>query len=596
MSRTRTNHRRRSAMFELLESRLLMSLSGNQLFPADNPWNHNISAAPVAANSATLVSSIGATKPLHPDFGSGLLGGAQIGIPYNVVSGTQPKVNVVIDAYPDESDLLPVPIPDNAAIEGDPLAPADNTSDRHLLVYDKDNNVVYELFNTHRPSEELDGQWHADSEAVWNMNQDSFRTPGDTSADAAGLPILPGLVRDDEVLTQGAITHALRFTVPQTQRAYVFPASHFASLSTNPALPRMGERFRLKSSFNISGFSAADKVILTALKNYGMILADNGSSWFVSGAPSDNWNNDDLHALTTVVGNNFEAVDLTPVVSSLDITSGGTAGGSLVTIRGVNYTGDAGQLQVYFGNVPAKSVTVSNDTTLTAVAPPQVAGAVDVTVVSPYGVSALSAADKFTYATLNVTVSGNSGNDVIYVRRAGNNLSEWIDASQPGQGTPTHVDAFAGASSLSIQGGGGNDTIIVDQSGGNLFLTPSTLADVGGSVSLIVLGTTSADAVAINGAVGVFIFNSAALSFSNVSSIEYFDSSGNDTLETNGGAIPVTLDATANDDITVDSGNVTINIIQPGAAFTPPNGAALTITTIPTHGHHGSGHHSSLRR
>src|SRR5437763_11635222 len=177
----------------------------------------------------------------------------------------------------------------------------------------------------------------------------------------------------------------------------------------------------------MSGFPAADKVILTALKSYGMILADNGSCWFVSGAPADNWNNDDLPALTTVLGNNFEAVDLTPVVSSLDIASGGIAGWTSVTVHGVNYTGDAGQLQVYFGNVAATSVTVTNDNTLTAVAPAHATGAVDVTVVSPYSVSALSAADKFTYATLIVTVSGNSGNNVIYIHRAGNNINDWID-------------------------------------------------------------------------------------------------------------------------------------------------------------------------
>ena len=565
-----------------------MTLAGNQLFPSDNPWNHNISGAPAAANSATLVSSVGASKPLHPDFGSGLFGGAEIGIPYNIVSGTQAKVNVVIDAYPDESDLVPVPIPDNAVIEGDPLAPASNTGDRHLLVYDKDNNIDYELFDAHRPSEEPDGQWHADSEAVWNMSQNSFRTPGFGSADAAGLPILTGLVRDDEVLTQGVINHALRFTVPQTQRAYVWPASHFASASTDPTLPRMGDRFRLKASFNISGFSAADQVILTALKNYGMIVADNGSSWFISGAPSDNWNNDDLHALTQVLGSNLEAVDLTPVVSSLDTTSGGTAGGSSVVIHGVNYTGVTGQLQVYFGNVAATSVTVTNDNTLTAIAPAHAAGAVDVTIVTPYGTSVLSSADKFTYSTLNVTVSGNASNNVIYVRRSGNNLDEWIDASQPGQGTPTHVDSFAGASSLSIQGGGGSDTIIIDQSAGNIFTTPTTLADTGGTAALTVLGTSGAETLSINGAAQTLTFDSATLNFSNVSSIEYFDTSGNDTLETNGGTIAVTLDATDADDITVDGGTVTINIVQAGTVYSPPASSQPLTTqpTAPTHRRH----------
>jgi hypothetical protein len=581
MSRKKTTRRTspfRSAILEALETRVLMSLSGNQLFPSDNPWNHNISGAPVAANSATLVSSIGASKPLHPDFGSGLFNGGQIGIPYNIVSGTQPKVNVVIDAYPGESDLVPVPIPSNAVIEGDPLPSAQNTADRHLLVYDKDNNIDYELFNTHRPSEEPDGQWHADSEAVWYMNQDYFRTPGFGSADAAGLPILTGLVRDDEVLTQGVINHALRFTVPQTQRAYVWPANHYASISTNTALPRMGERFRLKQSFNISGFSAADQVILTALKNYGMMVADNGGSWFLSGAPSDNWSNDDLHTLTQVLGSNLEAVDLTPVVSSLDTTTGSTSGGTSVTLHGVNYTGDAGQLQVYFGGVAATNVTVTNDNTLTATAPAHAAGTVDVTIVTPYGTSVSSSADKFTYAATGVTVSGNASNNVIYLRRDGSNLDEWIDASQPGQGTPTHVDSFAGASSLSIQGGGGSDAIIIDQTGGNIFTTPTAVANAGGSVALTVLGTTGANSLSINGAAGTLTFDSATLNYSNVASIEYFDTSGNDTLESNGGGIAVTLDATDMDDITIDSGTVTINIVQAGTVYSPPTTAKAAVT------------------
>src|SRR5262249_15255381 len=180
------SHRRviqlpRHLFLEALEQRTVPTLLGNQLFPADNPWNQKITNAPVAANSATLVASIGLTSPVHADFGSGLYQGSLIGIPFNVVSGTQPKINVVIDSYGSERDLKPIPIPANAVIEGDPLPAAQNTGDRHLLVYDKDNNIVYETFNTHRPAEEPDGQWHADSEAVWNLSTDSFRTPGFTS-------------------------------------------------------------------------------------------------------------------------------------------------------------------------------------------------------------------------------------------------------------------------------------------------------------------------------------------------------------------------------------------------------------------------------
>jgi hypothetical protein len=380
---------------ESLESRTCPSLLGNQLFPADNPWNQQITNAPVAANSDTLVASVGLTTHFHPDFGT-TYAGAFNGIPFNVVPGTQPKVQVTIDAYATESDLLPIPIPAGAVIEGDPLPSAQNTGDRHLLVYDKDNNILYETFNTHKPSEEPDGQWHADSEAVWDLTKDSFRTPGFTSADAAGLPILTGLVRPDEVLDQGKITHALRFTVSRSQNAYVFPASHFAG-SNNTALPRMGERFRLKQSVDISGYSHTNQVILQALKDYGMIVADNGSSWYISGEPSSRWDDNDLHNLNQIVGSDFEAVDLAPVVSGLDQTAGSTTGGGTVTISGVNFSGGAGQTQVFFGTTAATNVTVLSDTQISVTVPAHVAGLVDVTVQSPYGASALVMADRYTF-------------------------------------------------------------------------------------------------------------------------------------------------------------------------------------------------------
>src|SRR5207249_11122356 len=222
-------------------------------------------------------------------------------------------------------------------IEGDPLTGTQNTSDRHMLIYDSDNNVVYETFNTRRPSETVDHLWHAGSEAVWDLKKDTFRTPGNTSADAAGLPILPGLVRPDEVFDQGVINHALRFTVANSRDQYVYPASHVAG-SNNASLPRMGERFRLKASFDISAYPAADRVILQALKDYGMIVADNGGNWFLSGTPSSRWSDDDLHLLTQVPGSAFEAVNLRPVVSSLGQTSGPTAGGTPVTINGLNFS------------------------------------------------------------------------------------------------------------------------------------------------------------------------------------------------------------------------------------------------------------------
>lgn len=394
--------RRSVYIVEALEERRLLSLQGNQLFPSDNPWNHPITDAPVSANSATLIASIGATRSLHPDFGT-VWDGAIIGIPYNVVSGNQPKINVIIDAYSDESDLLPVPIPANAVIEGDPGTgqTVNNTGDRHLIVYDKDNQIDYELFNVHRPSESQDNQWHADSEAVWDMSKNSFRTAGYTSADAAGLPILPGLVRPDEVLTQGVIDHAIRFTVPHSTSAYVYPASHSAGVN-NSSLPRMGERLRLNPNFDISHFSAGDKVILQAFKTYGLITADNGSAWYISGSPSSQWGDDDLHSLVSLVGNNFQAVDLTPVVSGLDQTSGPTSGGTIVTIHGVNFTGVAGQLHVSFGGTAGSNINVIDDNTLTVIAPAHSVGLVDVTVTTPYGTSSHSNADQFTYSAANV--------------------------------------------------------------------------------------------------------------------------------------------------------------------------------------------------
>lgn len=390
--------RRPPLRLEALEPRVTPSLMGNQLFPSDNPWNQKITNAPVAANSDQLVAGIGLNSPLHADFGT-TYAGALNGIPYNVVSGSQPKINIVIDAYADQSDLSPIPIPANAVIEGDLLPSGQNQSDRHLIVYDQTNNIVYETWNTHRPSEETDGQWHADSETVLNLNMDSFRPAGWTSADAAGLPILPGLVRPDEVLSQGVVTHALRFTVPHTNAAYVYPASHEAGVN-NAALPPMGARFRLKASFNISSFPAEDQVILQALKDYGMIVADNGSPWYLSGAPSSSWSDSDLHLLGQLTGTDFEAVDLTPVVKGVAPPSGPTTGGAQVLITGLNFSGAAGRLHVSFGGVDAGAVQVISDTQLSATAPAQAtAGAADVVVATPYGTSAPAAADRYTYFT-----------------------------------------------------------------------------------------------------------------------------------------------------------------------------------------------------
>jgi hypothetical protein len=270
------------------------------LFTASSPWNTDISSYPVSPMSATYIASIGSDTEIHSDFGT-VWNGAPNGIPYVLVPGTQPKVPVSF-YYADESDPGPYPVPLDAPIEGGPAG----TGDRHILTLDVDNRVLYELYDA-RYNATL-GRWDAGSGAIWDLKTDSYRPAGWTSADAAGLPILPGLVRYDEV-QRGEITHALRFTVPKTQRAYVFPASHFASDSYNPSLPPMGTRVRLRADYDISGFPAEVQVILRALKKYGMIVADNGGPWYISGAPDARWNDEALHAISSVQGSDFEVLD-----------------------------------------------------------------------------------------------------------------------------------------------------------------------------------------------------------------------------------------------------------------------------------------------
>jgi hypothetical protein len=275
-------------------------LAGCAVFPVDNVWNVPVDTLPVDANSATYVATIGADRHVHADFGSGTWEGGPIGIPYVDVPGTQPMVAVTFD-YDDESDPGPYPIPTDAPIEGG----SDSDGDRHVLVLDRDNCILYEMFYAFP---QADGSWHAGSGAIFDLNSNALRPAGWTSADAAGLPILSGLVRYDEV-AGGEIRHALRFTAPQTRQEYLWPARHFASSLTGAEYPPMGQRFRLRADFDISGFSPEVQVILHALKKYGMILADNGSAWYISGVPDERWDNDHLHELHQVHGSDFEAVD-----------------------------------------------------------------------------------------------------------------------------------------------------------------------------------------------------------------------------------------------------------------------------------------------
>ncbi len=290
------------------------------VFPANNIWNTPVDQLSVSPSSSAWVTTIGPTKPVHADFGSGLYQGAPIGIPYITVPGTQQKYPVAF-TYADESDPGPYAIPLTAPIEGG----AQSTGDRHTLSVDTDNCILYELYAAYPQA----ASWSAGSGAIFNLLSNALRPSGWTSTDAAGLPVFPGLLRYDEIAA-GEIRHAIRFTVPQTQKAFVWPARHYASSLTGAQYPPMGARFRLRASFDISGYSAANQVILRALKKYGMMLADNGSAWYISGAPDSRWDNDDLHKLGQVLGSDFEAVDVSGLM--IDPNSGQAAQSTTVSV------------------------------------------------------------------------------------------------------------------------------------------------------------------------------------------------------------------------------------------------------------------------
>jgi hypothetical protein len=309
-------------------------INGCNMFPANNIWNTPIDDMPVHTRSDQWINSIGRYTGFHMDFGSGIWDGGPIGIPYNVVGAGVTKVPVSF-YYPDESDAGPYPIPTNPLIE--------HGSDHHILIVDHSTCTLYEIYDASYSG----GAWHAGSGAIWDLNSNALRPDTWTSADAAGLPILPGLVRYDEILA-GEIDHAIRFTASSTN-GYIWPARH---LTTNnpaaPHIPPMGARFRLKASFDISGYPSHMQVILTAMKTYGIILADNGSNWYVSGAPDDRWDNDMLHLLDDLTGDDFEAVDVSSLM--VDYDSGATG----FSISGT--TGIAGTTLSYMDGT-AKNVT-----------------------------------------------------------------------------------------------------------------------------------------------------------------------------------------------------------------------------------------------
>ena len=290
-------------------------IAGCDIFPGDNIWNTPIDSLPVHANSADYINTIGASSGLHADFGSGVWppgSNSPIGIPYVDVPGSQPKVPTTFFWWPEQSDDGPYPIPPDAPIEGGP----DSDGDRHVIVLDRDNCILYEMYYAFPQG---DGSWEAANGAIFDLGSHALRPDTWTSGDAAGLPILPGLVRYDEVAA-GEIRHAIRFTAPETQAAHIWPARHDASSLTGSDYPPMGLRLRLRADYDISGFSPEIQVILQAFKTYGIILADNGSAWYISGVPDARWDNDMLHEMDVITGANFEVVDVSSLM--IDPNSG----------------------------------------------------------------------------------------------------------------------------------------------------------------------------------------------------------------------------------------------------------------------------------
>lgn len=316
-------------------------INGCPVLPADNIWNTPVDTLPVLSNSTTMVNTIGASRGFHADFGSGTWDGGPIGIPFITVPGSQQKYPASF-LYDDESDPGPYAVPLNAPIEGGPNA----DGDRHAIAIDTTNCILYELYRAFPGA----GAWTADSGAIYSLRSNALRPSSWTSADAAGLPIMPGLVTWEEVQS-GEIKHAIRFTAPQTRREFVWPARHYASSLTGTQYPRMGERFRLKASFNIAPYPPEVQVILRAMKKYGIILADNGSAWYISGKPDSRWNNDNLRSLSQLLGSNFEAVDATVLRIHPD---SGQARQS-----GVSVTVSPSSASVRVGNLQTFSATVT---------------------------------------------------------------------------------------------------------------------------------------------------------------------------------------------------------------------------------------------
>jgi hypothetical protein len=565
-----------------LEDRVVPTLLGQQLFPTDYPWNQNISNAPVAANSGNIITHIGSSIHIHPDWGNdnaALYGNSPLyGIPFNVVHGnTTAKVNVTIDNYPGESDSVAVPIPANAVIEGD-LQNGPNATgagyntgqrgDSHLIVWDEDNNIAYELFGVSRPNDptlfpdrngvehpKTDTAWHAAQESVWNMSTDSFRSLGWTSADAAGLSILAGLVRPDEGLPisqggQGAILHALRFTLPSgdVNPQYIYPASHVVNDSSGSTKLPFGARLRLQNTpavnTLINAMGPEAQIIAHAMQQYGLVLADIGSSMYVTGSSASQdannaiklvWNMNDVLGLATLNAGDFDVVNLTPVVTGLSVNSG--PAGTTVTITGQNFSGSAGHLSVFFGSNPATSVTYVDDAHITAVVP-NGSGTVNVTVQSGvnatdpnnptdnvnnpifgYGTSAVTASAQFTYGGPSVSGTNSTASFAAstVVSGSGDTLTIVVKDT-----TGSAVTGLAsGAFSFSFSGGtsaGTFGTVSETATHGTYTVTfAGTTAGTASALTVIVNGATLTTKPSVTVTVGPISGATSTVSFASSS-------------------------------------------------------------------------------
>ncbi len=520
------------------------------VLPANNVWNTPIDTLPVHANSATYISTIGPTSPVHADFGSGTWNGGPIGISFITVPGTQTKYPATF-LYADESDPGPYAVPLSAPIEGGSAS----TGDRHAIAVDTGNCILYELYRAFPQA----SSWQADAGAIYNLNSNALRPSTWTSADAAGLPILPGLVRYDEVAA-GEIRHAIRFTVPHTLKAFIWPARHYASSLTDPRYPPMGVRFRLKASFDITPYPADVQVILRALKKYGMILADNGSAWYISGAPDSRWNNDNLAKFRNVLGSNFEAVDESSLIVDPNSGQAKQSGAASVIINPTTATVITQQTRQFTASVPvtwAVNGVAGGNSQVGYIDASGLFSAPSL-VPSPAGVSVQATTVATPAATATATVT------IVYPPPVITSV------------TPTSIPA--GAFSLTVNGSGFRSGALVKLNGAALattFVSAAKLTATGStstSGSAIPVTVTNADGQ-VSGAVNIAVIPPVVTV-----------SPSSATLR-----IRVSLQFTANQSVTwqvngITGGNSTVGQITTAGRYTAPasvpSPASVTVKAI----------------